>query len=182
MNRVSHSRSFSYSRGFTLIELTVIVFILLLVSAAVVPNVVSLGLSRDLKNREGKLARLPAEARLEAARTGKPVRLRVEDTDLVMEAVPANGTGKAQRIKQVNFGKSIQADTVQLNGQPSDTGSWQWTVYPDGSAENGGIEFAEGKVLKSLLLSSDSEARWISGGLPEQAPDHWPAGRLHQRG
>ena len=169
-------------RGFTLIELTVVIFILLLISAAVVPNVLSIGLSRDLKNREARLARLPAEARNEAVRIGKPVRLRVEDTALVMEQVPANTTDKAQKIKQVNFGKSIQVDSVQLSGQPSDMGAWRWTVYPDGSAENGGIEFVEGKVRKSLLLSSDSDARWVSGGLPEQSPEHWPAGRLHQRG
>lgn len=172
----------SLRRGFTLIELLVVIFILLLITAAVVPNVVSLGLSRDLKNREGRIARLPAEARNEAVRTGKPVRIRVDGSALVMEQVPVDNNGTAQQIKQVSLGKSIQVESVQLAGQQSDLGTWQWTVYPDGSAENGGIQFAEGRVRKSLLLSSDSGAQWISGGLPDQAPDHWPAGNLHQRG
>ena len=172
-------------RGFTLIELIVVIFILLLITAAVVPNVVSIGLSRDLKNREARIARLPAEARNEAVRRGKPVRLRVEDAALVMEQVPsdtnAGANGTAPQIKQVSLGKSIQVESVQLSGQPSDTGTWQWTVYPDGSAENGGIQFVEGRVRKSLLLSADSAAQWISGGLPAEAPERWPAGNLRQR-
>ena len=171
-------RSYSRRRGFTLIELIVVLFVLLLIAAAVVPNVVSLGLSRELKNREGRLARLPAEARNEALRTGKPVRLRVDGAALVMEQVPPDAGGTVPEIKRVNLGRSIAVDSVQLSGRPADTGTWQWTVYPDGSADNGGIEFAEGRVHKSLLLSSDSAARWVGGGLPAPAPERWPAGNL----
>lgn len=179
-------RRIPYVRGFTLIELTVVLFILLLLSAAVVPNVVSIGLSRDLKNREARIVRLPAEARNEAQRTGKPIRLRVDGATLVMERVPDGAVGgsqiiKGEKIKQVNLGKSIEVDSVETGGQPADVGSWQWTVYPDGSAENAGISFDEGKVQRSLLLSADSNARWVSGGLPPSSPDHWPAGQLHQR-
>ena len=90
-----------------------------------------------------------------------------------MERVPANGT--PEEVKRVELGTEHSGGSVQQDGQPP-TGSWQWTVYPDGSADDGGIEFAEGAVGRSLLLSSDGSARWVSGGLPAQAPDHWPAG------
>jgi type II secretory pathway pseudopilin PulG len=167
------------AHGFTLIELTVVCAILIVIAGAIVPNLLTLTQSRSLKDLEGNVARLPVEARNEALKSQNPVRLRISGTMLVMEQVPA--TGDPIQVKQVDLGENLQIDTVQLNGKPSDIGSWEWTVYPDGSADSGGIQFTEGKAEKSMVLSQNGTSQWISGELPDQTQDQWPAGQLLQR-
>lgn len=166
-------------RAFTLVEVIVVCAVLIIIAAAIVPNLFAITRSRRLQDLEGNIARLPAEARNEAQQTQTPVRLRVSGTMLVMEQVPANDA--PQQVKAVDMGDSLQVDTVQLNGQPSDVGSWAWTVYPDGSADSGGIQFSEGKAQKSLILSPTGTAQWVSGDLPDQSQDQWTAGQLLQR-
>lgn len=167
------------SRGFTLVELVVVIFVLLLLSTAVVPRVIALQKSRRLKDVEARIVRLPVEARNEAVRAGVPVRLRVDGAALVLERAPTQGA--PETVKRVALGGGIQVDAVRLGDQPSNTGAWQWTVYPDGSADAGGIQFAEGAAEKSLLLSSNGDVRWLSGDLPDGTPERWPAGSLRQR-
>ena len=166
-------------RGFTLVEMIVVLFILLLMTTAVVPRVVAIQRSRRLKDIEAKIIRLPAEARNEAVRAATPVRLRVDGADLVLERAPVNGT--PEEVKRVALGAGIEVDAVAQDGQPANTGSWQWTVYPDGSAEAGGIQFTEGAAQKSLRLFSDGSAQWVQGDLPDGTPERWPAGQLLQR-
>ncbi len=170
---------FPKRRGFTLIELIVVLFILLLMTTAVVPRVVALQKSRRLKDVEARIIRLPAEARNEAVRSGTPVRLRVDGAALVIERAPLNGT--PEEVKRVTLGTGIGVDSVEQDGQPANVGSWQWTVYPDGSADADGIQFGEGAAQKSLRLFSDGSARWLLGNLPDGTPERWPAGQLRQR-
>ena len=166
-------------RAFTLVELIVVLFILLLMTTAVVPRVVALQKSRRLKDMEARIIRLPVEARNEAVRAATPVRLRVDGAALVLERAPLNGT--PEEVKRVPLGTGIGVDSVEQDGQPANVGSWQWTVYPDGSADAGGIQFGEGASEKSLVMSSDGSARWVIGDLPDGTPERWPAGQIQQR-
>ena len=165
--------------GYTLIELIVVLFVLLLMTTAVVPRVIALQKTRRLKDVEARVIRLPAEARTRRCGPGKPVRLRVEGADMVLDRVPLNGS--PEEVKRVPLGAGIQVDAVEQDSRPANTGSWQWTVYPDGTAEAGGIEFTEGAARKSLALSSDGGSQWVLGDLPDATPESWPAGRLQQR-
>ena len=167
------------ARAFTLVEAVVVCAILIVIASALVPNLLAFTRSRRVKDLEGNVARLPAETRNEALQLRTPVRLRVSGTTLVMEQVPA--TGNPQQVKTVDMGDTLQVDSVQLNGKPSDVGSWEWTAYPDGTADSGGIQFSEGAAQKSLILAPTGEAQWISGPLPDQSQDQWPAGQLLQR-
>lgn len=162
--------------AFTLVELTVVCAILVIIAATIVPNLVAVTRSRSLKDLEGNVARLPAEARNEAVKSQTPVRLRVSGTTLVMERVPA--TGEPAQVKMVDLGDSLTVDAAQQNGKTTDAGSWVWMVYPDGSADSGGVEFTEGQAQKSLVLSANGGVQWIDGPLPDSAQDTWPAGQL----
>jgi type II secretion system protein H len=165
--------------GFTLIELIVVLFVLVLLTTAIVPRVVALQKSRHLKDVEANIIRLPAEARNEAVRSGTPVQIRIDGTALVMERAPTGG--QTEEVKRVPLGRDLEVGSAETGGQPADAGSWLWTIYPDGSAEAGGIEFTEGAAHKSLLLASDGSTRWVSGDLPDDLPERWPAGQLETR-
>ncbi len=167
-----------HQHGFTLIELIVVLFVLVLLTTAIVPRVVALQKSRHLKDVEANIVRLPAEARNEAVRSGKPVQMRIDGAALVLERAPFGGS--PEEVKRVPLGKDLQVGGAETGGQPADAGSWLWTIYPDGSADAGGIEFTEGAVQKSLLLSSDGSSRW-AGSLPDGLPERWPAGQLDLR-
>ena len=167
-------------RGFTLVEVSMVVFLLLLIAAAVVPNVFALLRARRLEDLEGRIARLPTQARSAAVRDQVPVRLRVDGDALVLESVAADGT--TDPVRQVALGDSLSVDSVQKDGQAADVTSWHWTAYPDGSSDDGGIEFVEGAKRLSLVLPAHGDSRWIRGGLPDQDANQWPAGTLQPHG
>lgn len=173
------SRASSACRAFTLVEIAMIVFLLLLIATAVVPRMIAIQRSRDLQDQEGRIARLPLLARNEALRSQTPMRLRLIGDALVLEQAPP---GQPSEIEQQLSLEGLSVVAVEQDGQPADAGSWQWTVYPDGSAQSGGVEFAEGARHKSLLLTADGRSLWITGSISDQTPDWWPAGQLAARG
>lgn len=178
-SRVSRAANGCPRRAFTLVELIVVLFVLVLLTTAVVPSVVALQRSRRLKSLEARVVRLPLQARNAAARSGTPVRLRVDGDALVLDRAPLNGA--PEEITRVALGTSLQVEDVRTGGLSANTDSWQWTVYPDGSAEDGGVQFVERSARKALVLSSDGRAQWVTGDLPDRSRDRWPAGQLQSR-
>jgi len=125
--------------GFTLVETLIVLFVMVLIAAGVTARLVTFTQARAIKDLEANVARLPTEARNEAVTTQTPVRIRIVGADLVEEQVSVSG--EPVTIKEVDLSSTLTVDGVQLNGQTSDTGSWAWTVYPDGSADKAGIQF-----------------------------------------
>ena len=153
-----------------------VVFLLLLIATVVVTNVFALLRARHLADLEGRVARMPAQARNAAVRNQTPVQLRVDGDQLVLETVAADGT--TDLIRQVQLGNALAVDSVQKNGQTADLGTWHWTVYPDGSSDDGGIAFVEGARRWALVLPAHGDSRWLRGDLPDQDLNRWPAGPL----
>jgi len=157
----------------------VVIAVLLLMAALIAPNLVAVQRSRDLRNLEAKVARLPVEARNEAVKSSTPVTIRLSDTALVMERTPANDT--AEPVKQIDLGTTMQVDDAQRNGQEVAATSWQWTAYPDGTSDSGGLTVIEGDQRKSLVVPKTGFPTWVIGDLPDSSQDQWPAGDLLQR-
>ena len=153
-----------------------VVFLLLLIATVVVTNVFALLRVRHLQDLEGRIVRLPTQARNGAVRNQTPVRLSVDGNSLILETVAADGT--ADLVRQVNLGSALAVDSVQKDGQTAEAASWHWTVYPDGSSDDGGIEFVEGAKRLSLVLPAHGDSRWIRGDLPDQDINRWSAGTL----
>jgi type II secretory pathway pseudopilin PulG len=178
--------------------MSVVITILVLMAAAVMPNLVAIARSRQFYNAEQTLWRLPMEARNEASKSQEPVTLRLEGDTFVMERPKPdddqnNTTTNVQNssqnnqdmeeVKRVDFSGGLHAESARKNGDTSDLASWKWTVYPDGTSDSGGVAFTEGNSRKSLVLSATADAHWIQGDLPTNDDnDHWPAGQLQTRG
>jgi type II secretory pathway pseudopilin PulG len=170
-------------RSFTLIEATVVITILALLAALVIPNVVAMKRSRDVQSLKASILRLPAEAINEASKSKRAVTLRAEGSDtLVMERVGAEGEDPSE-VKRLALSQELQLDSALSEGQSVDLGSWEWTVYPDGSAKPGRLELLEGSRVLSLRLPSEGELpRWIRATGTETSEERWSAGELEQRG
>jgi type II secretory pathway pseudopilin PulG len=166
--------------GFTLMEMSIILVVLALFAALVVPNVVAIKRSRDLAALEADVARLPVTGRNEARSARVPVALRVDDTDLVLERRPPDAD--PQVVKRVPLTGDLRIESARNANGLTDVATWTWTVYPDGSADAGGLEFSEGQNRKSLTLETDGGSRWMSGDLPDDLDEKWPAGELEKRG
>jgi Tfp pilus assembly protein FimT len=193
--------------GFTYVEMIAIMLILLLMASLIVPSIMAHQRSTAQKELEGQVARLPQDARNEAVQLQNPVSIRISGNSLIMEeqiyaqttsdnsatsttlsnvdpnagasGSTNNGAGSSQvQLKEIDLDSAMQIAGTQLNGQSTDAGSWLWIVYPDGSAEQGGIQFAEGTSQKSLIMNSNGESQWISGELPDVTENQWPAGQL----
>lgn len=168
---------------FTLIEATVVITILALLAALVMPNVVALQRSRDVQSLKASLLRLPAEAQNEARKSKQAVTLRTDGSDtLVLERVGQDATDVTE-FKRLSLGKDIRLDAATQEGESVDLASWEWTVYPDGSAQVARLEFIEGNRILSLSLPAAGELpRWSSTTAIEPGEERWSAGELEQRG
>jgi len=190
--------------------MVVVCAILTLLATLIMPNLVALRRSQDLRQTAAAILRLPIEARNQAAALKVPVVLHFDGNDLVLEqadvttvqsgpltmnrppnasrtplgasaGAAANGNGTTI-LKRVTLGSEVQIESAQDAGESQDPGSWQWMVYPDGTADTAGLVFRFGSEQRSLYLPADGAARWIEGGnLPDPTQDHWPAGEVEQR-
>ncbi len=174
--------------GFTLVEIMVVVVILLIMASLIIPRVVAAQQGRARLDLEASIARLPLEAKSQAARSQEVCDLRISGTTLILEQQPApllDGVvatgGVATQIKTLDLGATLQISSVQLNGKVSDAGTWQWNAYPDGSTDRGAIEFTEDDQTKSLIMSGTGDPTWSDGTAPDVSLDHWNAGSLEQR-
>ncbi|BDI31635.1 hypothetical protein CCAX7_36860 [Capsulimonas corticalis] len=166
--------------GFTLIELSIVLVVLMLFVALVTPNLTAVKRSRELAQLNASIARMPVQAQNEARSSQKPVTIRIDGSSVVMERTPV--TGAAESVRQVDLTSDVQIEAAQLNNATADPGTWRWTVYPDGASDSGGLQFLEGSARKSLVITSTGEIRWIADALPDTAQDRWTAGELQQRG
>ncbi|MBC8138949.1 MAG: type II secretion system protein [Fibrella sp.] len=180
------SNSARRQRGYTLIEMIVVITILAMMAALIIPNFLAMKRSREIRDAESALMRLPTEARIEAQRSATPVTIRVEGGELVMERAATVEEPEPIEVKRLKLPDGMRMEAARLGTETTDLGSWQWIVYPDGSAETAGLEFVEGESARhSLMLPSkpDESSRWLDGELPqEDANERWTAGELEQRG
>ena len=173
-------------RAFTLIEMTVVITVLALMAALIVPNMVAIKRSREVRVLEAAVRRLPSEAREEARRTKGPIILRVEGQAIVMESLPQgeDAGNDPKELKRVALSDDLRLDNARQGADAIDVASWKWVAYPDGSAGAATLVFQEGRVTKSLRLFDKGEAQWIAGDDAGKTPidDRWPVGDLEHRG
>jgi type II secretory pathway pseudopilin PulG len=183
--------------AFTLVEMTVVVTILALMAALVVPNLVAIRDGQRARAWAADVLRLPTEARNEARRAGVPVTLRVDGDALVMQRPPAPEPGEPadteaepQEVRRLDFPEGVTLEAGRRGRDAADAATWDWVVYPDGSADSGGLEFgtgggggsADGHRTLLLPARASDEPRWQDGPLREDADERWQAGNLVTRG
>ena len=192
--RAFHRHPVRRRRAFTLIEMVVVTMIILIMAGLILPNMVAITQSREMRSELAALQRMPTEARNEAAKARQVVDLKMDGDYLVMEKTDPQ-TQETTEIKRLQIGSQFLAETAQLqvvgvptvlmqnNSGSTDVASWKWSAYPDGTADSGGITFEVGpkRTQQSLYIPADGEARWVTGPLPQPTEQAWTAGDLEQR-
>jgi prepilin-type N-terminal cleavage/methylation domain-containing protein len=170
-------------RGFTLIEMTVVITVLAVMAALVLPNMVAIQRSRELRLLKASIQRLPQEAKQEARKSNAPVVLRVDGDDLVMERIPVGDEAGNDpvEIRRVALNDAIRVERARQGEETIDLASWEWRVYPDGSCPSANLEFTEGDISEALIIEAAGDAHWATGDEADME-QQWAAGDIETRG
>lgn len=166
-------------RAFTLVEAIAITAILLLIAAIATPNYVAIRRGQDERALAAALERLPAQARIEARRSGVPVALRCDDESFWIESTPADSD--PVELRRVPLQGDVVVDGLRQSGEDLSSDSFSWVVQPDGTAGNAEITLRFGDRSRTLRLGRVGDARWIDGSLEDIDQDSWPAGERVNR-
>ncbi|HVT14149.1 MAG TPA: type II secretion system protein [Fimbriimonadaceae bacterium] len=170
-------------RGYTFVEMVVLVTILSLVSIFVMPSLVSMKKSSDTRETMAGLRRIAADARERAIQNDKPTEIIYDESKKQLQILDVNtdGTqttdGTTEAVRSVDLLAGIEPERFEIDGKDSNTTDFKITFSPDGRCTGGGIEFKD----FSILVDSDGHSQYIEGALPDPTDEVWQAGNLEQR-
>lgn len=169
-------------RGFTLIELTVVITILAMFAAAIMPNLVSERRSRAVRQFFPEARNLLMETRSRSIGDGQARTIRYEDGSgrLIVERTDVE-TGDTSEERGITLPEGVTGSAFRIERTDSTSGEWRIGFYADGKSEGGGIEFdADGRTV-SLLIDPSGSVRIIQESLPDVSQEEWDAGGYEQR-
>lgn len=171
------------SRGFTLIEMGVVVLVVVLMVATVVPKLASFQRGIDSKISMDQVQRLASRAREIAMSTGQPVTLAFESTENRFELRSTTEDGDSQVLASAALAADIVPQRFLAGENEPSSADWSINFYSDSTSDGGGVEVVEGGITRSLVIGAKSGlSRWQDGGMPANELDRWPAGEYERRG
>lgn len=165
-------------RGFTLIEMSVVVLIIALLAAAVAPNLVSLKTGRELRQFRSDLRQLAAQTRESAISTGKELDLSFGSNRFSVQPADTESTVVPRTLAVPDV---VTTNRFELAGADSSEGEWTLRFYPDGTTDGGGVELREGQNAFALQIKKSGEVLVVDGNLPDTTAEKWQAGEHEQR-
>lgn len=171
------------NKGFTLIELMVVVAIVFMFAASISPRLVAVKNGQDFRQFVASLTSLPVYAREKSVSSGQKVELRFQgDTiQLVQVAVDLAETP----IKTLPVLDGVRVSKAVKDKESAPTDSLVIAFYPDGTSEDVGVEFESLSGTFSIQVSRKTGQTKVSQtALPEEetTTDEWAAGELEVRG
>jgi Tfp pilus assembly protein FimT len=193
-------------RGFTYVEISAVLVLMILVAVLVTPQLMRLNEGRLISEFKSNLKSIPISARELAISRGEAVQVRYDQDErqIVVETVPTSSDGtsssrsnsisgasvfssanlnnqQAQQIRSVTVPPIVDASSFMLAGSSSDAASWTLCFYPDGTADTGGIGFAAGNYSFALSVREDGKYLLQDGDIQDVSTQKWQAGNYEQR-
>ena len=164
-------------RGFTLVEMLVVLTVLLLAATAIAPSLVSMKQTSDRRETIAAIKRLAETARERAVSSGQTTQVIYDETtkQFQIEDVAQDGTTTQAQVIQLLAG--IEPQKFQLAGQDSSSSDFKLMFTGDGHSNGGGVEFPD----FSIAVDTYGISQFISGPLPDATDLLWQAGNLEQR-
>jgi prepilin-type N-terminal cleavage/methylation domain-containing protein len=173
------------SRGFTLIELTVVITVLAVLASAVVPNLVAYQASQREHAFLDNLVGLGAIAREKAIASGRNVDIEYDDSADAFRLHTTDVNGDDQDLNTLSVPGAIKANKFQLLGSDSGPSDWKLNFYPDGSSDGGGVELIQGDsgVISLNVDARTGRSELLHDSLPDPRANSWQAGDyVHRTG
>jgi type II secretory pathway pseudopilin PulG len=173
------------SGGFTLIEMTVIIAVLLILSSAIVPRLLSFSQSQRERAFMQQLLAMTAEGREAAIRLGKDVTMQYDDSKNAFAMHYQDDSQNDSTLQTVVLPPNFQASKFEVGPNTTGASDFKLTFYPDGTADGGGVEIGR-NTTDITSISVDKATGTVSllhDPLPEVSDQTWQAGDyVHRSG
>lgn len=178
MPRIS-STARTKSRGFTLIEMSIVITLIALFAAFILPNLVNSRQSGRERLFHDGLKRLADNARETAISHNVTLHLSLDQNRMTVRPED-DQQQKGDEIMGLDVVDGASATKFQANGQDMSDGDWDVRFFPDGTADEGGIEFTLGQETEALNITPRG-ATSVDEKLTNPADIRWEAGTYETR-
>jgi prepilin-type N-terminal cleavage/methylation domain-containing protein len=180
--RVQSPRRSRSNRGFTLIEMTAVVFLIALFAVGVMIRLSASASGQALRDFQASLRAAAEQARLRAISTRTPVTLAVSSDQSAIE-MRQSLDGQDRTVKSLRLPEGLTPSLLEYEGVQSSASEWRLSFYPDGTSDSGGIEFSSSRGGRFAWIASIGSApRLVEGEMPSTGDERWLAGEMEQRG
>ena len=166
------------SKGYTLIELCLVIIVITLISALIVPNLVRAREGQERRDFEAKVFRLASWARETAIQEHKTLALSVSDRRFTVVEETEDGEEDRQSL---SMPEGIDTGSMAAEGEDATSNEWRLHFFPDGSSDGGGVELSDNGRIRTLEVKTDGSMRVIEGNLEENGTEKWNAGEIEKR-
>ncbi len=169
----------SYKRGYTLIELVVVVVVLTVLASLVIPNLVRAKEGQEKRDFEASLYRLASYARERAIQERKTIALALSDRSFV---VNEEREGQEIELRRLTMPEGVDTGSFAAEGEDSTSNDWRLRFYADGSSDGGGVELNNDGRIRSLQIGTNGTLTVVEGNLEDNGTKKWTAGEIEKRG
>ena len=168
-------------KGFTLIEMTVVITILLIIAATIGPRIVAMGNTRNVLSFVNGLGRIASQARESAISENNTAKLTYDASRGVLnvdvEQTNSDGTkGDDKQVGTLTVPAIVQLVDFRVGTDTSSQSDWTVHFYPDGRCEGGGLTSSDAGKIQSLVIDTSGNGSVQDGPLPDTSQDIWQAG------
>ncbi len=164
-------------RGFTLIEMTVIVLIVTILAGLAVRNLTTDQETRDVWQFKTRLVALALRAKTRAIETGTVVSMYFAKDPDAVRIVQEGQDGSQRELQVLPLPRNVKATKFDADKDEASGSQWRLPFFPDGASAGGGIEFQWDAATFSFCLDREGTGpRILDTQLPDLSLNRWPAG------
>lgn len=169
-------------RGFTFIEIMVIVVIVAMIAALATPRLIAIHNSELLRTEMASIDRLVANARTDAMSRSQSVQFVATASDSLELTVTDSQTSEPTVLSTLLLKNGIKVEKFLLNGTELGPDEWTCSFYSDGTADPVQIQFDINGTKYLLKVDGHSaRGRLAVGEADTEDTTKWKAGELVQR-
>lgn len=167
------------SRGFSLIEMSIVITLIALFAAFILPNLVNSRQSERERLFHYGMKRLADNARETAISRNATLHLSIDQNRMTVTN-ETDTKQKGDEIMGIDIVDGASPTKFQANGQDMSAGDWDIRFFPDGTADEGGVEFTLGQDTEALNITPRG-ATSVDEKLTNPADIRWEAGTYETR-
>ena len=176
------SSNSSKKRGFTLVEMGVVVLIVALFAAMVMPAMARWRAGEEYRSFPGRLLRFVGRAKQEAIerKQSRSIAYDATTSEFKMTYIDPE-TAVDQESGRLAVPVEMELGRLVYLGNDSSVDSWKLTFYQDGTSDDGGFEVRNQDQYISITTDALGHIKMMRDALPEQSDVRWTAGENEVR-
>jgi prepilin-type N-terminal cleavage/methylation domain-containing protein len=182
MTRMLRKEQTLRKRGFTLVEMSVVITLLALFATMVVPAMAHWRAGDEYRAFPGKLMRFLADAKLSATQNHASRSISYDETTSEFRMFWTDPeTAQEQEGGRVALPSGIEVGRLTYANTDSSPQDWRLTFYQDGSADKSAMELRDQDDYISVTVDDTGTAKMTRDALPEPGTERWNAGENEVR-